>query len=52
MSPAHIAKLAADIAALTKRLDAAEKRIAELEKPTIKVSPHLHNVERREGNSW
>jgi hypothetical protein len=47
MSPAHIAKLAADIAALTKRLETAEKKIAELEKSTVKVSPHLHRRETR-----
>jgi hypothetical protein len=52
MSPAHITRLEKEFAALSTRLAAAEKRIAELEKSTVKVSPHLHNVERREGNSW
>ena len=48
VSPHHIEKLAAEVAKLTERLEAAEKKIAALEKSTVKVSPHLHNVERRD----
>jgi hypothetical protein len=52
MSPHHIEKLAAQVMELSKRLAAAEKRIAELERTAVKVSPHLHNVEHRAGNDW
>jgi hypothetical protein len=52
MSPHHIEKLAAEVKALTAKLAAAEKRIAELERTAVKVSPHLHNVEHRAGNDW
>jgi predicted nucleic acid-binding Zn-ribbon protein len=48
MSPAHFAKLQKEITALTARLVAAEKKIAALEKSTVKISPHLSNVERRD----
>jgi hypothetical protein len=44
VSPAHIAKLAAEVKELTARLAAAERKIAELEKQT---PPHMARIERR-----
>jgi len=56
MSPAHIARLEKEHAALVKRVDqladlvvALAKRVQVLER---KGPPHHGNVETREGNDW